>query len=366
MRRVLQVIPLPKTRFPGGPTAIGLAMQEWDEWFRASNYDIQYQNSVVVDRADQTQGKLDFGNLRSAMALRGAVFNRCRAETYDLIHIHSSYSMGMLKDLVLSEEWARRLGIPIAFHIHFAELASTLPKRSPFKQAALAMIKRGRSHLVLLGEGLKTELAAKGIQRERMSVLPNFHLGKPQSPPPKEKGKVRLLFLGSLDRRKGFFDLLAALETMPDKDWELNVGGRFLDPELEQQFERRVDAVRDRVHMHGYISGEKKADILKSSDVLVLPSYGEGMPVVILEAMAVGCAILTTNVGAIDEVIDDGVQGRLFNPGDVNTLSSSIGELIDQPELLEMMQANSYRDADKFSPQKFRERLVSIYDDVLS
>ncbi len=89
------------------------------------------------------------------------------------------------------------------------------------------------------------------------------------------------------------------------------------------------------------------------------------MPVVILEAMAAGCAVITTDVGAIPEVIEDGKQGILCRPGDVTGLRRAILELNDGRSGLERMQQNAYERADDFSPARFRQRLVAIYDDIL-
>jgi glycosyltransferase involved in cell wall biosynthesis len=114
----------------------------------------------------------------------------------------------------------------------------------------------------------------------------------------------------------------------------------------------------DCVHFNGFVSGDAKAGLLSRTDVFVLPSYNEGLPISILEAMSYGCAIVSTPVGGIPEVVKD--NGVLVKPGDIDGIASAIYSLSD-PETCLRMGAESSRIVQDFYPEAVMARLRQIY-----
>jgi glycosyltransferase involved in cell wall biosynthesis len=131
---------------------------------------------------------------------------------------------------------------------------------------------------------------------------------------------IRFAFLGRYEIRKGVKELSAALQKVIDKyDFEFN----FIGP-IPNEFKINSPQIK----YHGSISDAKKIkSILQSTDVFVLPSHSEGMPNVILEAMASGCAILATNVGAVNVMVDDN-NGWLIPPINTNAIEQKMIEII--------------------------------------
>lgn len=142
-----------------------------------------------------------------------------------------------------------------------------------------------------------------------------------------------LLFLGRFGQRKGVFDLLAALAVIRARfpSVRLRCGG---DGDVAGVVRRaRELGVDDCVEVLGWVSGEAKDRALAEAAVYVLPTYAEGLPMGVLEAMAAGAAIVATTVGGIPDAVEDGVEGFLVAPGDTAALAERIMQLLEDAEL---------------------------------
>ncbi len=174
---------------------------------------------------------------------------------------------------------------------------------------------------------------------------------------------LRLLFLGLLDSQKGVYDLLQVLADYKEK-FEgrvlLNVGGNG----DVATFENTVKKMRleQLVVFHGWVSGNKKKELLLNSDVFVLPSYAEGLPMAILEAMAYGLVIVSTTVGAIPEVVSQD-SGYLIAPGDQGMLAEVLLTLVSDRSFLEK-QRLSKEASKEYSVEEVTKCLYEIYQDI--
>jgi glycosyltransferase involved in cell wall biosynthesis len=152
-----------------------------------------------------------------------------------------------------------------------------------------------------------------------------------------------VLYVGRLDYPKGLPDLVEAAERVLDRhDVEFVVTGK--GPQRES-LERRVEeaGIEDRVRFTGYVPRERQIRLYQNATAFVLPSHYEGLPTVLLEAMACGTPAVSTTVGGCPEVIEDGVDGLLVQPGDPPALSEAIGRLVADPDLRARMGANARR-----------------------
>jgi glycosyltransferase involved in cell wall biosynthesis len=171
--------------------------------------------------------------------------------------------------------------------------------------------------------------------------------------------------IGRLCAVKGQRELIQALPHLPDvrlvlvgKD--LEQGGAF-QAELERDAERL--GVRERVVFAGHRDDARA--LLDELDLFVLPSWTEGLPVVVLEAMAHGRAVVATPVGGTPEVVEDGETGVLVPPRDPRTLADAVGRLLADPDLRRRMgEAGRARVATRFSREAMTRRVLEIYDEV--
>ena len=146
----------------------------------------------------------------------------------------------------------------------------------------------------------------------------------------------RLLFVGRLDGVKGVPLLLEAVTRLRDAhpDLELVVVG---DGPARADLEDKARTLARTVRFVGYQSQDEVARILSETDILVLPSFAEGVPVVLMEAMAARLPIVTTQVGGISELVEDQVSGFICPPGDLATLTQRIDDLLNDPALCARM-----------------------------
>lgn len=144
----------------------------------------------------------------------------------------------------------------------------------------------------------------------------------------------RLLFVGRLAPVKGLNVLLDAFAQVQETHSvsELVIIGDGPQREDLQQRVRR-DGLDSAVRFAGKLSQTEVADLLNQSDLFVLPSFAEGVPVVLMEAMAAGLPVVTTNIAGVSELVTHGESGLLLAPGDVDALVNGIRQLLDDAEL---------------------------------
>ncbi|MEM9433522.1 MAG: glycosyltransferase family 4 protein [Pseudomonadota bacterium] len=153
---------------------------------------------------------------------------------------------------------------------------------------------------------------------------------------PKSDDTTNLVFVGRLTAIKGLRVLLEAfsraLETNPDLHLTL-IG----DGDDRAHLEELAKPLGDAIHFAGYQSQDAVAEAMSQADIFVLPSFAEGVPVVLMEAMAAARPVITSLVAGIPELVQDGVSGYLVPPGDAETLAARIETLSADPELRDKM-----------------------------
>ncbi len=179
------------------------------------------------------------------------------------------------------------------------------------------------------------------------------------------KEPLRLLYLARLERAKGVFQCVEALARLASSAFQLIVAGNGNDrEELETLIKQK--GLQDQVVLLGWVSGESKVEAFSSADIFLFPSsYGEGMPITVLEAMAYGLPVITSPVGGIKDFFKEGKMGFLIDPIEVEKLSECIKRLHEQPELRRQIgEYNRQYAKDHFYASRVVKRLESIYAEV--
>ena len=172
-----------------------------------------------------------------------------------------------------------------------------------------------------------------------------------------------VLYLGRLTQSKGTYDLIKAFPYILEKTpaAQLWLCG---DGEVEQVTQLiNQHSWGKQVRLLGWVTGELKEQVLQQSWLLALPSYNEGLPLAILEAMAYGLPVISTPVGGIPEAVVDGVTGYLVTPGDVEAISEKAQQLLTDQELLQRMgKAARRRIQEHFEVKRVIEQIISVFE----
>jgi glycosyltransferase involved in cell wall biosynthesis len=182
----------------------------------------------------------------------------------------------------------------------------------------------------------------------------------------RKQNKIQLLFMGEIGQRKGIYDLVTAISMLPVEIRSkviLHICGNNELHKLTTYI--RSKNVADECMVHGWIDGERKKSFLANADIYILPSYHEGLPVSILEAMAYELPVISTNVGGIPEVVLHNQNGFIISPGSVNELAQSIEKLVTDHELRIAFGQKSKSLVSKHDVQLVSDKLQQIYREVL-
>lgn len=171
-----------------------------------------------------------------------------------------------------------------------------------------------------------------------------------------------IVLLGRLNERKGTYDLLSIVNEVVEKfnDVKFILAG---DGDLNR-LNNKINqlGINKYVEVLGWINKEKREEILKDALIYVLPSYNEGMPMSVIEAISYGIPSISTWVGGIPQLIDNNESGFLIQPGDTEDLKDKIVTLLDNAPLRESMSKKGYQKIDKrFNLENQINQLVNIY-----
>ena len=151
-----------------------------------------------------------------------------------------------------------------------------------------------------------------------------------------------VLMLGWMEQNKGLLDLVKLREQYPSDYMGITFhlcGEGSIKSALEQRL--RAAEMSESFSLPGWVRGEEKSRLLGQANLFLVLSYREGLPNALLEAMAAGKAILATRVGSIPDVIEDGVDGLLCDPGNLGQIHSALQKLICNPCLRAELGANA-------------------------
>lgn len=175
-----------------------------------------------------------------------------------------------------------------------------------------------------------------------------------------------LLFLGLLGKNKGIYDLLECIRDHKVEfqgKLQLYIGGNGEIEHVKQLIKEY--GIADITIFEGWVSGDKKIELLNKSDAYILPSYKEGLPISILEAMSYGMPIISTPVGGIPEIVSNGENGYLVEPGNKEDIYIAIISLLNDSDLRNRMGRISLSRVGEHLPEYVEKQLETLYDSLL-
>lgn len=307
-----------------------------------------------------SNGKNSIANLLQLLySLVVTTFRLTFCRSTKIVHIHTA-SYNSFKRSALFISLAKFFKRKVVIHIHGGGFKEYYEKNTSFVHKNLLKC----NIIIALTEYWKEFF--EGLGFENVIVVPNIV----DSPIIQEKkyhdDKVHILYLGLITKAKGIYDLLDVINKHKaefDGKIILHIGGNGETTPLQNIIKEHN--LSNIVQFEGWVSGDKKVELLNNADVFILPSYTEGLPISILEAMSYSLPVITTPVGGIPEVVKDGENGLLFTPGDKDALYKAIDKLAINKGLQEDMGKKSYNLVQPHFPGNVAVILESIYNELL-
>jgi glycosyltransferase involved in cell wall biosynthesis len=233
----------------------------------------------------------------------------------------------------------------------FPQFAAALPQFGSMEEHAAALDPEIElADLILVGSGfVRDSFLAEGVPSEKIRVIPygaDSQRFTPLPEPRRNPDPFRLLFVGQIGERKGISHLLNAYRMFRKKDTELHIVGNYAPG-------REVYAgYRDLYRHTANVAQKQLPDLMRAADVFVFPTLVEGMPMVVLEAMACGLPVIVTPNGPGD-VVRDGVDGFIVPPGDSAAIVERLERLYSDADLRLEMGRNARQQAEKWSWSRY-------------
>jgi glycosyltransferase involved in cell wall biosynthesis len=280
----------------------------------------------------------------------------------DIVHIHMSNGGSFYRKSIMVMI-GKIVRVPIVLHIHAASF-DDFYNHNWFQKRYCQFILNSVDLLVVLSQEWKTYFSTI-VPHKKIEILYNgvFKMEEQFS---RTNATPTCLFLGRLGERKGVYDLLLAIKKLKEK----GVESKFLlagDGEITEVKQRIKDYhIEDMVEVLGWIHVHEKERLLRKADMLVLPSYNEGLPMAILEAMNFSLPVISTYVGGIPELIQHGENGYLIEPGDIEGLAKSLEMLInDQNAIVQMGEKNRKLIHNQFDINMLMNQLSHMYQRLI-
>ena len=316
---------------------------------------------------DPWRGPFRLFQLGATAAALGRLVGLALRRRVDVVHVNMAAGGSLAREglFVLA---ARALRRPCIVHLHGSRLDHTYARLPRPLRAAFRALLRSADAVVTLGSAWRHfALDVLGLEWERVHAIAN---GVPEPTPVDRPGPgspVRILFVGRLGERKGSATLLEAVSRpeLHGLDWTLTLAG---DGELATA-ERLAGAlgVGDRCACVGWLDATDVARLMAGSDILVLPSRHEGLPMAVLEAMAHGLAVVTTRAGALADAIVPDETGLVVAADAPRELAAALRRLVERPELRWRLGAAArQRYLDQFTDTRMAGAFALLYAETVA
>lgn len=291
------------------------------------------------------------------MLLTALIQYICLLPFYNIVHIHVSTTVSANRKYIFFK-LARLFGKKTVVHLH---CGSQLAEIWNAKYEDMFV---NADKCLTLSNGIRDFIVSKTGKIDNVEVLYN------PCPNIKEidltaKREKNILFAATLYKEKGYLDLIEAFGKIATKhpEWKLLLAGNGNQEEgiaLAEKYN-----VADRVKFLGWVKGDDKDNVFRTSSLFCLPSYAEGFPMAVLDAWAYGLPVVTTPVGGIPDIVVDGKNGLLFNPGDVDALAEKLETLIKDTKLRNKLSEEARLLADTtFNVATIAQQLDEIYKSI--
>jgi glycosyltransferase involved in cell wall biosynthesis len=357
MKKIMLISPFPPP--VGGIASWTVSIQEYFK-FRGE-IDIIYYNSKINGRGATNRNiirRIIFGSLDVLFHIF-KTFSIVLLKKPDVLHLNSSASLSLLKDFFLLY-FLKNKRRKIVYHLHFGRIPDLQLKNNwewnllcyTLSKADLIIVldEKSKNSLVLSGFNNILVLANPILLREQSNFINNRDFNK----------EGRVLFVGHIVKEKGIYELVEAINYINNLGELVLVGP--CEDKVKEELLKIAGPKKSLINFLGVLDKEMVLDEMRKCSVFVLPSYSEGFPMVILEAMACSCAIIATKVGAIEDILADN-SGVCINEKNVKELVESISNLLKNSELRKRLGNNAFNKVKtKYDIEIIGNEIFKIWD----
>ena len=284
---------------------------------------------------------------------------------YDLFYIHmASYGSTFRKGYYI--RFLNKRNKKIIVHIHGAEYLIFYNNLSEQKKKKVQEIWLKSQCVIALSKKWKSEF--EHLFNHKNIIAINNGIDTEQYENGKciiEDARKKFLFLGRLGKRKGAYDIILAVERLTQvyPDILVYMAGDGEITQVKNLINKKN--LNKNIEIMGWINFEEKIKLLKKVCTVLLPSYNEGLPMTILEGMAAGKVIISTNVGGIPELVENNINGLIINPGDIDALYESMRRIIEDKNFVQMCSINNLNKIEfKFSRKKMHTEICNVFNNT--
>jgi glycosyltransferase involved in cell wall biosynthesis len=285
----------------------------------------------------------------------------------DVIHLHASergsvFRMGLL--VLVGNLFSK----PVILHTHGCEFHLFYEQLPHFGQAIVRLIFQRSTYVIALSQSWKNYYSNHcHLDPQKVLVMLNPVQVPSQIPVRSTSARLICLFLGRIGQRKGAFDTIQAVAQLSPSDRDRVQVLMAGDGEVAQA-QTLIDqlGLKDTVQLLGWIDPKTRDELLSRAHVFLLPSYNEGLPVSMVEAMAWGLPVIVTPVGGIPELVTDQKHGFLVNPGDITGIAQAMQTLICEPHSRLVMGAAARQQVSQLDVAQYHQTLAQVYGATLN
>lgn len=285
-----------------------------------------------------------------------------RRRDVDLVHLQLSWRGGVYRKLLIAAI-ARYSGIPYVVHLHSGRFGRFWADSGTYVTRRIDRLFIDSAAIIVLGQCWARLVVDRlpGV-KDKIIILPNATTGLNVPKQGRADGEpIQITFLGQVRPEKGVPQLIDALGKLSTRaDWLATIAGSGNLDQIRSNAQRL--GISDQVDLPGWLGPNETATLLSRTDILVLPSFVENLPMVVIEGFAYGVAVIATPVGAVPEVIDHERNGLLVPVGDVDALAAAIDRLIEDGELRRSLgDAGRHDYTERYEISTYIPRLVSAW-----
>ena len=323
--------------------------------------DISLVNTAPKGRVTEGRGILKrvFVSGFAMFGIVSEIRDKIRTDKMDCVHIATSGSLAAIRDLMVAN-LLRKKNVPFIYHIHFGRIPEII-RENTVEWKLIKKVISLSARTIAIDKSTKDDLS--DFFGAKIDYIPN-PIDLKSLPVPSESTEKTVMYLGWVIKQKGMEELVASWESIQSvaKDWKLQIVGPY---KKEYVDELRKKHSFENVEIIGEKSHKEAMELLNRASVFVLPSYTEGCPYVIMEAMALKKIIIGTRVGNIPEMLGDNC-GILIDVGSAEELKKHLKEIITQADRYDNLREAAYEKAkSEYDISRISTKFLNIVKEII-